>query len=159
MNYIHYITSITSITAIIALFIAWRQASIAKAKLRLDLYNKRFDIYTNAVKLLHVTEALEHNKPISEKFDETYRRFIISFRESKFLFNKEIYDILAVISDSAFKIAHYKEKSSQLNNSLPPPSLIFADENIKNQKTLYESIELLERCMEKYLNFHTLDGV
>lgn len=142
--------------AIITSLVALYQIFIAREKLRLDLYNRRFNVYSNAIRLLQVTETLEANQPRSEKFNEAFKEFIISSREGKFLFDEDVFEVLQKISNTAFAIAGYKEHCTELNTSIHP-SLHFYDESIARQKSLYESVALLERQIEKYLSFHKLD--
>jgi type II secretory pathway pseudopilin PulG len=87
---------------------AKRQAETAHARLNLDLYDKRFNIYTTALDLYEADMKKELHDIEAAEFP-----FVRSFRESSFLFESEdgIYDTLNSIKDAQSKIsAHERHK-------------------------------------------------
>src|SRR5216684_1445740 len=73
-------------------FAAWRTS---REKLRLDLYNRRFDIYSRTLDLLHILETwqpseLEKNSASlqqSPDLEKAQRAFVKASREAQFLFD------------------------------------------------------------------------
>lgn len=92
--------------------IAKRQAEIASEKLRLDLYNRRFEVFSS---IFDFYEAMiswdgrpEHLKARS--------KFFRAYQESAFLFAKEsgIEQLLKSLNDSGAKVIGFKENSGSL---------------------------------------------
>jgi hypothetical protein len=81
------------------MIISYQQMKINERKLNLDLYNKRFSVYT---------DTLRFYQELSDKVDnkETHRAFIVSKQASKFLFSKDpsIFEILGSMQEESFKI-------------------------------------------------------
>ena len=82
-------------------------------KLKLDLYNKRFEIYTDAIRF--------YQELISREVSyDTHSRFINSKEASYFLFadDPEIYKILDEMHSQSFKVTGAKQVVPQLKGSL-----------------------------------------
>ena len=75
---------LTPLIAIITLYIAWQQYMINKRKYKLDLYEKRLQIYGEVKKMLGTVMA---NATVS---DINLMEFITSTSEADFLFDQEI---------------------------------------------------------------------
>ena len=84
----NYLIAITPIS--IALFVAvigWLQWKTADKKLRLDLYDRRFSVYSNTVKFFNILiDDLSKNK---DELDETRASFLNTMLESQFLFDAD----------------------------------------------------------------------
>lgn len=90
-------------------YIAFQQWRTNQSKLKLDLYNKRFEIYSNTLKF--------YQELISEELTpETHKSFIESKEASKFLFSSDrtIYKLLDEMHEKSFKITGFKKHSKEL---------------------------------------------
>lgn len=93
MPLIHEKTTFDYISAlaplIISAYVAWiayQQYRTNNEKLRLDLYDRRFSIYTASLDFYHTLAAFDEN---NEQHMESHRVFIKAVRESRFLFGEE----------------------------------------------------------------------
>ncbi len=95
--------------AIFLAYIAYQQMKTNKSKLKLDLYDKRFKIYTDALRFYQ--ELLDE-----EVSKEVHRAFIDSKEASMFLFsnNIEIYKLLEQMHSESFKIIGFKKHGKEL---------------------------------------------
>ncbi|WP_341217857.1 hypothetical protein [Neptunomonas phycophila] len=77
------------IVALLGVFIAWQQFQANKTKLRLDLFEKRFAIYTTVISvidsLLFVTQEIK---------EEDYWRFMAAVNEAEFLLPDKVVKLL-----------------------------------------------------------------
>jgi hypothetical protein len=153
-----YIKVLTVLIAAIVAYIAYQQSLTARAKLRLDLYNKRFDVFRNCLKLTHAFYDLKADEKVNEDFDKAYRDFVISFYESKFLFDKNIYDTLKKIEEDLRNRSEYWKNKSAMDYAIRPLT-IHMEKDETRQANIRENLLSLEDKMEKYMNFHTLDGL
>ncbi|HTV28230.1 MAG TPA: hypothetical protein VMF32_10660 [Xanthobacteraceae bacterium] len=153
----------TAITATFALFISVLAllvssfaAFINAEKLRLDLYNRRFEVYTKTIRLFHALLNLEQSYK-DGSFAELRDTFIISWRESQFLFDRTsgIFELLAQLDDALFHITGFKEHGQSLFNSGDPETFTRASNQATRSMSLWNgSAERLEKAMSPYLNFH-----
>lgn len=94
-----FITAILPIliSAVVA-YMAHSQLQTNRLKLKLDLYNRRFNVYQSALNYYLDLYSKTTNKNRSENAG---RKFVSSYRESKFLFDEKsgVYDQLTVIKD------------------------------------------------------------
>lgn len=125
-------------------YIAYQQLITNRNKLKLDLYNKRFSIYSDTLNFNH--ELNEENGSTTEML----RKFIDSKEASKFLFSDDpsIYDLLNKIHKESFKVNGYKKISNypaSENKSFDNmhDALIFINNNIP----------VLQEKLQKYLSF------
>ncbi|MFZ6845456.1 hypothetical protein [Undibacterium sp. RuTC16W] len=79
---------VTPVIAALGIWIAYQQATINRHKLKLDLYDKRLEIY-NAVR-----NALGTIVMSGQTSQSIEREFLIGIAGAKWLFNKEIKDYL-----------------------------------------------------------------
>ncbi len=144
------------ITAGVALIGYW-QFRINKNKLRLDLYNKRFEIYTRTIDFYQI--LLGYDVAKSSENDLVHKNFIKACRESQFLFKKNsgIYEMLNEMHSKAFKIIGFKEHGKELVDA---PD-VFMKQNQEMQdalKWLMDIIPKLEEALAPYLDFHKITG-
>jgi hypothetical protein len=134
----------TLLVALFTLSVALFTLFVNEGKFRLDLYNKRFDIYVRTIRFYEV-----YHKPEDENFTSLHRDFILGSRESQFLFSpgSGIYNLLYQLNEDSFEIKRWKD--------LP------AEEQTKNMEKRSEAIKRwnvsmpeLEAQMAEYLNFH-----
>jgi hypothetical protein len=71
---------VTAAIAVIVAIIAYQQWRVNREKLRLDLYNRRFDIYLRCLNLHE--QLIGHGSPDENLLDPFFR----AFRESRFMF-------------------------------------------------------------------------
>ena len=153
------IFSIASILVSIAAFsVAYSQMKISSAKVRLDLYNKRFAIYCSAVDY-YISNC--HDSHI--KIKEQEFKFIESLRESRFLFepHDKIHEILVEIHRNGCSIHCSKEyKYNKENNMIGDEETVqaFRKIEIKNRDAFGENLIKLENNIEKYIQFKTISG-
>lgn len=93
-----------TVMSIFLAYIAYQQMKTDKNKLKLDLYNKRFEIYTNTLKFYQELIGEEVTK-------ETHIKFINSKEASRFLFSKDvdIYKLLDEMHSQSFKVIGFKK--------------------------------------------------
>jgi hypothetical protein len=84
-------------------YIAFQQMIINKRKLSFDLYNKRFEIYTDTLRFYQELTGLEVSK-------DTHRNFINSKEASYHLFSEDrsIYELLDSMHSESFKVIGFK---------------------------------------------------
>ncbi len=136
-----------AIMAIFLAYIAYQQMRTNKNKLKLDQYNKRFEVYMNALKFYQ--ELSLH----SEVSKNTRIQFIKSKEASMFLFSKDpsIYKFLDEMHSESFKITEFKKhrkehlcNTGQFMNSY--------DKAQETRQWLSEQIPLLRTKMQTFLN-------
>lgn len=150
--------TVTVLLSIAAILIALSQMKIASAKARLDLYNKRFAIYTTA---LEYFQALWEKSETPLKVCEA--NMIKAFRESKFLFKKSdgIYETLEKIKDAGAMATGIKNRIEKMENEV----LIDGHDLTKSRENraaalqrFEENLKIMEQQLEKYLRFKTASG-
>lgn len=144
------ILSIASICiSLIVAITTWLQAKINRNKLRLDLYNKRFEIYSNTLEFFQalISHAYEHSK---EDFNILHNKYIKSYRESLFLFNQNdgIYKMLEEIHAKSFKITGINDIKEQLQSSPTEFRIKVYQESLDAMKEIGENICKLETAMD-----------
>src|SRR5208282_4349068 len=106
-------------TVLVAAFVAaitWHQWRINREKLRLDLYQRRFEIY---LRVLDFHMALwQQDEP---KLDVLHVTFMKAFWESKFLFPSEsgIYDFLDEYNLRTSRVRVYKSQIPPRSDASP----------------------------------------
>ncbi len=75
--------AVTAIVAVAALVIAWRQYQTARAKLRLDLYDKRYQVYLALVEFIDDLQG----RVIP---DAEYTAHVRKLEQMQFLFDKPV---------------------------------------------------------------------
>ena len=134
------------VMSIFLAYIAYQQMRINKEKLKLDLYNKRFEIYSCTLKFQH---ELVSNQLTSE----THRKFIEVKQASKFLFSSKdkIYESLNAINDKSLKIIGFRNQSEELKNH--SESMKARREYEEALNWIINEIDTLDGKLSKYLNF------
>src|SRR6185437_1639467 len=96
----------TTIAAAVAI-IGLQQWRISREKLRLDLFNRRFDVY---MRVLDLYQELLLWKGTDEQ-RSLFVPFIKAMRESRFIFPKKsgVYPFLEDCHKRAFYVIHYEE--------------------------------------------------
>jgi hypothetical protein len=135
----------SAIMAAFLAYIAYQQMKINERKLNLDLYHKRFSVYTDTIRFYQEFRREEVNQ-------EIHRAFIISKEASKFLFSKDpsIYELLDSMHSESFKITGCKHQEKEVKGT---PQSVESSE--ASRKTLFwfdNQITELRTKMEPYLN-------
>jgi hypothetical protein len=157
-----FATLVAGFFVIVAAGIAWRGVQrqirvtqqIEATKIRLDLYNRRFQIF---VSIFDFYEAL-----IGWKGSEEQRlmraRFFRAYQESVFLFKPEsgIEEMLKSLFDASGKITGLKEESEQLKAG--GPKFYLEQFNAMNGALEYfgNTLPKLRAAFGDYLSFHTI---
>ncbi len=135
-----------SVMSLFLAYIAYQQLSTNKKKLKLDLYHKRFDIYSVALKFY--SEVV-----VSKITQETHRDFIEAKNASSFLFSKDpsIPELLNEMHFRSFKISGFTDlKSVPVSN--PEAFQKMHNDTMDTQSWFDRAIEDLRVKMGNHLN-------
>jgi len=135
------------IMAIFLGYIAFQQMRINRDRLKLDLYNKRFEVYSRTLDFHH---ALVNN----ELTTDIHRNFIEAKQSSKFLFHPsdKIYDVLKEMHIKSFKVTGFREHAEKLKGTNEYTKAF--DEMHDSINWIISQVEVLDEKISKYLNFH-----
>jgi hypothetical protein len=114
-----YITPLASpLIALAVGIVAYQQWKTAQEKLRLDLYNRRFDVYSATIDLIQAMMVWASLDPIGRL--ETHRLFIKAALESQFLFagDPSIVALLDEINTNAFIVRGFVEHIAPLTSRM-----------------------------------------
>jgi len=124
-------------------YIAYQQMSTNRKKLRLELYHKRFEVYSITLKF--------HQELMDEAglAKGTHREFIEAKQSSKFLFHPEdgIYSSLEEINKKSFIVKAFK-LSTEVNN------IKSCEDSQEAMNSIINEVDALDGKMSKYLNFY-----
>jgi hypothetical protein len=153
--------SVPIFALLVSIAVAWIgycQLKIASAKIRLDLYNRRFAVYVATLDLYQACWGKEGYAEV--KGCQTV--FIRFFRESQFLFEEEdgIYKTLERFKDGAAKVAGFKREVDEGRKDANFEDLVNHLSGSKRDglDQIDESIRTLERQLARYLNFSDVEG-
>jgi hypothetical protein len=135
----------TMLISFAALVISGFSFFVAWERFRLDLYNKRFDIYVRTIKFYHA--LVRKNEREAHSVDVLYSDFLLACSEAKFLFRpcSGVYDLLKRLDKAAFEIINFPKLSHTQERRV----------GLMEAQTLWiKSIGTLEKVMAPYLNFH-----
>ena len=131
--------------------IAREQARIAHEKLRLDLYDRRFEIFTS---IFPFYDAMISWKGTPEQ-QEARRKFFWAYQESGFLFSVEsgIAALLKKLNDAGAQVIGYKENSENYRSD--PAFMIDQFKQVTDiQLRVFEDgLAKLKAAMQQYLDF------
>jgi hypothetical protein len=142
-----------TLISLVALAISTFSYFVAPERFRLDLHNKRFDIYVRTVKFYQALLSSEVGMADGRSFVALRADFIIAVKESRFLFSPEsgVYDLLNRLNSASITITG----SRDLPKGLPPETIIQNQKKFSEALILWNSsIETLEDLMAPYLNYH-----
>lgn len=89
---------LTPIIGIAVIYIAWQQHKTNRDKLRLDLYNKRFEVFSSLMILLG---HIKHRRRVKL---EQINEFTIATKEKVFLFDEDIETYLQTVKEKVIKL-------------------------------------------------------
>lgn len=138
-------TAMSTFAVVVACFALW----VSAEKLRLDLYNKRFDIYLRTLKF---QQALFQKVREDGTLAALHADFMIASRESRFLFSSEsgVYDQLRRLHEASVAIMR------EMPKDLPPEYKSEHQEERSAAIVLWfgPGLTKLEDLMAQDLNFH-----
>lgn len=143
-------------TIVIAIYVAsigTFQWFTARDKLRLDLYNRRFDVYLAALDFMQALMVWS-SVPDTERLPKRIA-FIRASRESRFLFadDPRIVQLLDEFNTRSFKVTGYVEELSKYVAIMPKETLAAYDEKQSSLEWIMASISKIETLMMPYLAF------
>ena len=154
-----FLIKITPIViSLCVLLVALHQSKISKEKVRLDLYNRRFDIYSRTLGFFQALLSYDASKP-KDNFLLLHNDFVKSYKESQFLFDKDsgIYELLTEMHKKSFKITGFEAISQELARAGAQDELIRGFQESQDAwNWIGEGISKLEKSMGPYLNFHKI---
>lgn len=145
-----------SFVGLLALFVAWSQMKIASAKVKLDLYNKRFNVY-----LVTLAYYLSSYEKVEGGIEARAFEFIKHYRESQFLFDPKdgVYDTLGRIKNYGSQILAYEDaKSGKLPGLSSETESELHEQSVSAREKFDKDLPILEAQMAKYINFTVIRG-
>jgi hypothetical protein len=107
---------VTLIIGAIAAYIAWRQHETAKAKLKLDLFDKRYEIFEETWSYLSQAAKLAQNP-------DPFHPFTNIIPRAGFLFGSDIEKYLRTASEKQTQLWSINAKSKSNNNIIAPEDI------------------------------------
>jgi len=135
------ISVVSASVAVASCLIAWRQAITSEEKLRFELYEKRFDVYSRSVDYLQVLTVWDG----SDANQDMRRLFVKAMLESAFLFPPEVSTILEEINLDSIKLIGLKDDKEN-----------FYNEGMDVLEKFNGRVSQLQTTMSPYLNFHQI---
>ncbi len=152
-NGFDYVTAFTPI--VVTVFVAvigWLQWKTSSEKLRLDLYNRRFDIFSNTVNFYQKVTGAWAASDIEAK--DTRLRFIKSCLEANFLFDNDS-GIQELLNEIDIKSSHVIAMKEGLFTGMPRELLMIEHEKFMSElEWIRNAMPRLQEKMSRYLNFH-----
>ncbi len=143
-------------TVFIAIYVAYigrMQWVTAREKLRLDLYNRRFDVYLSALDFMQ-SLMMWADIPPDQRMPKLIQ-FIRAMRESRFLFadDPSILRLLEQFHGHSFKIIGFEEELKKYIRVLPKETIAAYNEKQASLEWILASIQQLEELITPYLAF------
>jgi hypothetical protein len=146
------ISGVVAVVGVMTLVVGIAQMKIASAKVKLDLYNKRFNVYLATLECYQEI----YGKDIV-KYELKYDEFVKCYREAQFLFDKkdQIFEALGrimkhsgdiLVCDKKIRVSD-EEAAIILNQKREEARLAFGNELMS-----------LEKQLAKYISFKTVTG-
>lgn len=151
-----YLSIAAAMLGLATFFVAFSQMKIAGAKVRLDLYNKRFNVYVAA---LEYYQAM-WNHPIS-RLNEKAESFIKHYRESSFLFSSKdgIYETLTRIKDNGAVVKTHEEwKLDSSGVHLVEGMDALHTKSVTARERIGADLQTLEKQIADYIDFRVVEG-
>lgn len=159
-NYVTLVIAIsTCFIGVITSIIAYSQMKIASAKVKLDLYERRFSVYVAA---LNFYQALGKIQP--EEIVKSACELIKASREAKFLFKEDdgIQEILDEMQSNSEKILIHINQLNIYGVASPGFLILLSDifpkRSQKFQADFKENLKNLEEKIKPYIQFGNVKG-
>jgi hypothetical protein len=141
---------LTPLIALIAAYIAWQQWKTNERKLKLDLYDRRYEVY-EATRSFILTIC----KDAGVQFEEI-GHFRATVAQARFLFGKDITDYLELLRSRAFELQSWNGK--YLDSYQPKPDDYDHNLVVENMhRELEWLVEQLEPAAEKFGRYLWID--
>jgi len=123
----------------------------AREKVRLDLYNRRFDVYTRTIDFMQALMGWTYVTPEDRR--AKYNAFMRAVRESRFLFadDPRILALLEEFNLRSFKVTGFIGETSPYVLDMPKERI--DGENQSSLEWIMESTSRLETMLVPYLGF------
>ena len=135
----------TLVVGLIVAYIALQQWLLARHKLRLDLFEKRYRVYEAAARFLSTIMSL------ADFNDDDLRTYNIGTMDAVFLYPKHIKDYLHQIRCHAIDMRTYQKKFERLPVGEERSKLV--DQNHTEAKWLLDQLTKLPTVFAPYLSF------
>ncbi len=135
------------VIAIVALHIAWRQHQTAQGKLKLDLYDRRFNVYRG---LMDLFAAVLRDVKVSHDELAKYRA---ETNEKQFLFDEDIVKFMTQVRDKAIDLRHVNQQMEKLSDGRENERRQLAEQDSELLRWFNEQEELAPGRFEEYLGF------
>ena len=152
-QWVSYIGGLMSpFIAAMALWIASRQSKTNVAKLRLDLYDKRFAIYEATLTFYQALGGLPSTLLV-DPFLSLQRQFIKAHRESQFLFDADagVFELLGQINIGSIKVVAAKTRAHEMGGERAAKLIAEGNDFYMG---IEKSINDLERTIGPYIRFN-----
>ena len=125
----------------------------ARDKVRLDLYNRRFDVYTRAIDFMLALLGWTYVTPEDRR--AKHNAFMRAVRESRFLFadDPRILALLEELNVRSFKVTGFIGETSPYVFDMHKESIEAYGENESSLEWITESTSRLETMLVPYLGF------
>lgn len=143
---------IGTLIAGIAACIAYQQFQVARTKLRLDLYEKRFKVFT-ALK--------EFMLKVMQKADvdiDDFRRLYAEIAEAEFLFGPEVVKYITEVKRKAADLGVLQDKLHRQHLPVGPERTKAAADDADILRWLDMQLEEAPKIFKPYLDFTTIRG-
>ena len=149
-----FISGVVAVVGVATLAVAWSQMRIASAKTKLDLYNKRFNVYLAALEYYQYAYS-DNRVDLKQKAEKLTH----AYRETKFLFNSKdgIYEALGKIQKGASIVRAYDEYRREGKLDMDRERIL-AERNGDALLAMGKDLLALEEKLGKYLSFHNVRG-
>jgi hypothetical protein len=147
-------TAMAAIAAVsVTAYFAWHQKRLAAEKLRLDLFERRWGIFSSIFNFYYAMISWQKN-PSSEQI-AAKDRFFIAYQESKFLFKKEsgIENLLKDLNEKGMKVIGFKENAEEYKSDLDIYSRKFTEITDIQLREFENGLIKLQDAMSDYLSF------
>lgn len=103
--------------ALSGIFIAWQQFQANREKVRIDLYQRRLEVYKALLEAIQITSFFDEDRDDSEVF----RKLSQSMDEAYFLLPERIYKRIEPIEERAHRISSMHWRAGYMQENLAKP--------------------------------------
>lgn len=132
--------------------IAYQQKEVAQEKLRLDLFEKRFRVFSSIFDYYNVIlswKSTEDQKKIRTSFFRSYQ-------EAKFLFGSEVEVIFKKVFDDGSKVIGHKENRENYKNDPEFAMRMFEEQQNILIYSFEDHLNKLTEAVRPYISFHDI---
>ena len=104
------------VVAFAGIFIAWQQFQTNREKVRIDLFQRRLDIYKSLLKAVYLTSYFDEDDS-----GEIFQKLEQAMDEAYFLLPENIYKLIEPIEKRAYKVSDMHWRAGLLQKRLAEP--------------------------------------